>query len=154
MFILQGVSFPLRTDERGSAFYVHGSDDGDTIDISVDAHFQENTFEGDDNVEPYVSINPIQTNKNSLSDLIGMSFEVKTIEEADEREDTLYIWEHEPFENYLLNIVDIKDDKVHIQCKGTAVTDGYAEPYKTVEFTMDCWLPIITGVDDWKKYGL
>ncbi|MDF2652360.1 MAG: hypothetical protein K0Q73_8165 [Paenibacillus sp.] len=154
MLTLQGVIFNLCTDTRDTAFFIHDSDDDDgTIDISIDVSFHTNTFEGD-SVEPSISINPVKTNRKSLSELVGMSFKVKTVEEAEEREDTFYLWEHEPFESYVLTILDIAGDKIHIQCAGIAIIDGYAKPYKTADFSMDCWLPIITGKDDWAKYGL
>lgn len=152
MLVIQGVSFPLRTDTRDSAFFIYEGDGG-TIDISLDAKFQKRVFAGD-NAGPHVTINPIKTNKKSLPELAGMSFEVKTAEEADEREDTLYLWEHEPFENYVLTILEVTQDSAHIHCAGTAIIDGYARPCKTAVFSMDCRLPVITKAEDWDKYGL
>lgn len=152
--LLQGVPFLLCTDNRNSAFYISGSDDDDrTLEISVDATFQKNDFEGN-RVGPYLVINPTQTGKKNLSEIKGMSFEVKNLEEADEREDTLYIFEHEPLACYELTVLELTNDDAHIQCTGVAITDGYSKPYKTSEFTMNCHLPVITNKNDWAKYGL
>lgn len=41
-----------------------------------------------------------------------------------------------------LNILEIKDKEVHIVITGVAITDGYTDPYKTANFTIDCWLSI------------
>ena len=154
MLILQGVAFQLRTDTRNSAFYIHDSDNDDgTLEISLDATFLKNSFESN-NVGPYLSINPIQTGKKTLSEIKGMSFEIKTIEEADEREDTFYIFEHEPLLHYTLTVLELSDNEAHIQCTGVAITDGYSKPYKSADFTMDCRLPVITNKNDWIKYGL
>lgn len=154
MLVLQEVSFDVRTDTRDTAFFIHDSDDNDgTIEISLDVSLKRNDFMGQ-NVCPSICINPIKTQAKLLAELIGESFEIKSIEEADEREDTLYVFEHEPFENYKLTILELTNDKVHIHCTGTAITDGYVNPYKTSSFQLDCWLPIITGVNDWKKFDL
>lgn len=154
MLVLQEVSFDVDIDTRDTAFFIHDSGDHDgTIEISLDVSFKNNAFMGE-NVSPSVCINPIKTQAKRLDELIGSSFEVTSINEANEREDTLYIFEHEPFENYKLTILELTPDKVHIQCTGTAITDGYANPYKTSSFQLDCWLPIITGPNDWEKYNL
>lgn len=64
------------------------------------------------------------------------------------------VFEHEPLESYIISVIEFKNDRAHIKCCGIGVTDGYAKPYKTAKFELDCYLPIITNVNDWKKFGL
>lgn len=45
-------------------------------------------------------------------------------------------------EKYEFKILEINEKKIHIQIKGTAITDGYAQPYKTADFSGDFWLPL------------
>ena len=85
---------------------------------------------------------------------MGKSFKIETIEASDEREDTFYIFEHEPLENYELTLLEIQNDTMHISCTGIAVIDGYVEPYIIGKFKIDCWLPIITDEKDWAKFGV
>ena len=148
--ILDGILFELNTESRDTAFFSY-NDDG--YEFSIDCYFHANTFM-DEEITPYLCINAIPIDSDNLEAVIGKTFEVKTIEEAVIREDTLYIFEHEPLENYKLTVIEFENDRAHIKCSGTAVTDGYARPYKTAEFELDCYLPVITNVNDWKKFGL
>ena len=45
-----------------------------------------------------------------------------------------YIYEHEPMISYKLKILEIRNSKVHIQCSGILIVDGYAEPYEQEKF--------------------
>jgi len=40
-----------------------------------------------------------ETEKTEISELVGLVFEVNSIDDSLEREDMFYVWEHEPFEN-------------------------------------------------------
>ncbi len=151
--LLDKTNFELNSRTRGSAFFVHIDDEENGLEYSIDCSFKENNFQGE-SVNPSLSINPIETNAKNIQELVGKSFTVDTIEEADEREDTFYIFEHEPLERYELKILEIKNDRAHIRCTGIAVVDGYADPYTTAEFKIDCWLPIVTNIKDWAKFGL
>ena len=120
---------------------------------SVDIGFKEGDFRGE-LTAPSICINSIDSNKSSVKDLVGESFSVNTIEECDEREDTFYIYESEPMISYKIEIIEIKDDNVHIRCTGILIVDGYAEPIEKGYFEIDSLIPIIESVDDWKKFGL
>lgn len=74
--------------------------------------------------------------------MVGRTFSVDNVEKSDEREDTFYLFEHEPMESYQFTILEIKDNEIHIAISGIAITDGYSEPYKVADFTIDCWLSI------------
>ena len=159
MLILNGVEFSLRTEEKEASFlrtcfYILESDD-DTIEISLDGAFNENSLEGI-NIKPSFALNSFETNKTKISELIGMVFKVDTINESLDREDTFYVWEHEPFEKLKLEIVDIdtKEGKVHVKCEGIAVIDGYSEPFKTATFMLDCWVPVINWDEAIKTFGI
>lgn len=151
--ILEKIKFELDSRTRSSAFFLYNIDEENTLEYSIECSFKQNKFEGE-SISPSLSINPIETNIRDIKNLIGESFKVETIEESDEREDTFYIFEHEPLENYELTILEIKNDMARIRCTGIAVIDGYADPYVTGEFKIDCWLPIITDKKDWDKFGL
>lgn len=119
----------------------------------VDIGFKEGDFEGEI-IAPSICINSIGSNKSSAKDLVGESFSVNTLEECDEREDTFYIYESEPMISYKLEVIEIKDDNVHIRCTGVLIVDGYADPIEKEYFEIDSLIPIIESVDDWKKFGL
>ncbi len=122
--------------------YLMESDEEDgTITVSIDIAFKKGEYDGE-SVMPSICINEHETGVSDIFELVGRIFSVDNVEEADEREDTFYLFEHEPMENYQFVISEIKDDEVHIEIKGTAITDGYADPYETADFNIDCWLPI------------
>lgn len=137
---------------RSSLMYFEGDDD-EPASWSVDVGFSEGDYKGE-KIKPSFCVNPIETRKRSAAELAGEVFSVASIKEAVEREDSFYIYEHEPLVEYELSVVEIKNGMAHIRCKGTIVEDGYAKPYTTEKFEMDCRVPVITSVDDWEKFGL
>jgi hypothetical protein len=110
-------------------------------------------FEGEE-ISPALCINPVDTDKKSATEFAGESFSVMTVEESWDREDSFYIYEHEPLVGYELEIPEIKANKAHIKCSGTLIVDGNAEPYTKEKFEIDSWIPIIESVKDWEKFGL
>jgi hypothetical protein len=117
----------------------------------VDIGFKNGNF-GDDILSPAICINPITTDKNSIGDLVGEKFRVATIEECDDREDTFYIYESEPMVSYDLEVLEIRDNRAHLICKGILIVDGYSEPYIQESFEIDSWVPVIESVNDWVKF--
>ncbi|MBD5158862.1 MAG: hypothetical protein HDT23_01270 [Ruminococcus sp.] len=101
--------------------------------------FKEAIFDGEE-VSPYICMNQHETHKSEISEIVGDTYSVDSPEEADEREDTLYIYEHEPFEKYVFKILDVSGKMMHIRIDGTAITDGYSEPYQTADFSGDFML--------------
>ena len=104
-----------------------------TKTISMDVCFEKGQF-GNESVSPKLVINEIPTGKADIRDTIGMEYEVGCVEESIEREDTLYVFEHEPLINYKLKIIGIEDGLMHLKISGTAVTDGYSTPVQTAGF--------------------
>ncbi len=149
---LNGTFFELDTSNRQSAFYIF-DDDEEGLAYSVDCSFTKNDY-GQERVTPGLNLGTIGTSARTIEDLAGMTFEVGSIREADEREDLFYLFEHEPIVDYKLAVSEISNGRAHITCRGTAVEDGYADPYTTVPFEIDCWLPIIADKSDWEKYDL
>ncbi len=47
-------------------------------------------------ISPSICINPIDTDKSDVKELVGTTFSVKTVEESEEREDSFYLYENEP----------------------------------------------------------
>lgn len=148
---LNGNLFDLNTETRDTAFFLWEEDEG--IEISIECTYKRNLF-NEDEVTTGIVINPLQTHLKSQQALVGYKFEVKTIEEADEREDTFYMYEHEPLERYVLTIIGFKDDYAHVHIEGVAIIDGYSNPYVAVPFELEEWLPIVTNVNDWEKFNL
>lgn len=140
---LNGVIFELdKNIRRENKFYIFESDEYEgMITVSMNVYFQKKEYENEI-VSPSISINEHETNVSEVEKLIGQCFKVDTVEEADEREDTFYMFEHEPMEKYEFKILEISEMKVHIQIKGTAIVDGYTQPYKTADFSGDFWLPL------------
>lgn len=122
-----------------------------SVSWSVDIGFKNGNF-GDDILSPAICINPITTDKNSIGDLVGEKFRVATIEECDDREDTFYLYESEPMVSYDLKVLEIRDNRAHLICKGILIVDGYSEPYIQESFEIDSWVPVIESVNDWVKF--
>ena len=122
-----------------------------SVSWSVDIGFKNGNF-GDDILSPAICINPITTDKNSIGDLVGEKFRVATIEECDDREDTFYLYESEPMVSYDLEVLEIRDNRAHLICKGILIVDGYSEPYIQESFEIDSWVPVIESVNDWVKF--
>ena len=133
--------FEFEVDDcENTIFYVtEGEEEDGTIAVSFDVKFKRGKF-GSEDVAPEMIINDFETGKEDIEDVIGSEFTVETVDEADEREDTLYIYEHEPFMNYTLKLIDIEDDIIHLTISGTAITDGYSEPEETADFEGEFWL--------------
>lgn len=151
MLNILNMSFELDRKSRQTAFFIH--DENGTLEISLDVDF-ETIITEEDEYSPCIFINPFETKASSVEELIGECFTVKGIEKSLEREDLFYLWEHEPFVEYTLTILDVSENTVRIRCVGTAVTDGYSKPYETAPFDLDCWLPIIRNVTDWEALGI
>ena len=116
----------------------------------MDIGFCEGEF-GDETVAPAICINPIDTDKNSVEELVGERFEVTTVKECDEREDTFYTYESEPMVSYEVEVLEIKDSKARIRCSGIMIVDGYSDPYEEEKFEIDCLVPIIESASDWQN---
>lgn len=132
---------------RDTCFMFFKDEDTNSYVWSIDCLF-EGEFE-DEFVEPSICINPIETDKETLYDLAGEYFELSDPEEAEEREDLFGIYDDEPVEEYKIEIIEFKDNKVKIKCNGTVSIDEESYP-----FSMDTWLPVIQEVSDWEKFGL
>lgn len=137
--VMDGVTF-LLDDCNETEFYVFGSDEQEgTITISFDLLFQKEQFR-DDVIAPFIGINSHETGKAAVQDLVGSTYELADLRQANDREDMFYVYEHEPLERYSFTIVEIVDQQVHLQMEGVAIIDGYADPYQTAEFSVDVWL--------------
>ena len=145
---------------RDTAFlFLKEEEDMESCSWSIDCSFEAGKFVtgGDDeeeyedeSVSPSICINPIETEKHDVSELVGETFEVTNVEDAEEREDSFYIYDAEPIVEYKIQILEIKNDKIRIKCNGTMSVD-YEELHS---FEMDSWLPIIQDLSDWNKYNL
>lgn len=113
--ILDDVSFELNTEIRDTAFFVSEGDRG--LKYSMEYSFNQGNFMGE-NIAPDICIYPpIENIKKTLEDLAGEQFEVK-VNARVKREDSFYLYEHEPFGYNRLIIVEIKENKIHIKCTG------------------------------------
>jgi hypothetical protein len=138
MFRLNNVEFKINDIE--SIFYIDNENENG-IRFALDVDCKPTEYDGW-NAAPSICINFFETNAKSVQELIGIKVFVNSLEESNEREDTIYLFEHEPFEKYSLKILESKDSKVHVFCKGVAVTDGYSEPYISAPFELDAWIKI------------
>ncbi len=84
----------------------------------------------------------IDTGIKSLDELLGTCIVIESLEESFEREDSMYIWEHEPFMNYMLTILELNENTAKVLCSGEAIINGYSEPYTTEQFYFDCYVPL------------
>lgn len=138
---LNGNIFEIEESTETKLYIMDSDEEEGTLTVSVDICFQEGEYD-DEDVTPSICINEHETGVSDISEIVGQTFAVDDVDEADEREDTFYLFEHEPLEKYQFTILEIKNEEVHIEIKGTAITDGYADPYETADFSIDCWLPI------------
>lgn len=137
--VLDGVTF-LLDDCNETEFYIFGSEEQEgTITISFDLLFQREQFQ-DDVIAPFIGINFHETGKTDLQALVGLTYGVEDLRQANDREDMFYVYEHEPLERYSFTILEVVDQQVHLQMEGVAIIDGYADPYLTAEFSADVWL--------------
>ena len=142
-------SFEVSYADRQSCLMFFKEDE--SASWSLDIGFCEGDF-GDETVAPTICINPIDTDKNSVEELVGEKFKVATVEECADREDTFYIYEFEPMVSYEVEVLEIKDNKAHVRCSGIMIVDGYSNPYVQETFEIDSWIPVIESVDDWAKF--
>lgn len=154
MLRIRNNIFEIDRATRNTGFFIFPNDaKGQFLDIALDISFCDNQYEGEQ-LAPSLCINYFQTKAQKLADLKNLTFKIESIEEADEREDSFYIYEHEPFEYYECMIVEIGEVDIRVKINGKCISDGYATPYKTETFTVDGWLPIISNRNDWDKHGL
>ena len=71
---------------RSSLMYFKG-DEEEAPSWSVDIGFAKGDFNGEE-IAPSLCINPIDTQKEAIVDLVGEAFSVQTIEESCDREDS------------------------------------------------------------------
>ena len=136
---------------RQSSLMFFSANESGMSSWSFECRFLSGTF-GDENISPSICINPIETECCCVKELVGKSFSVDIIEECIEREDTFYIFEHEPLCNYTVSIKEIKKRMAVIQCIGQAIVDGYSEEAPTIDFSMEVMVPIIEDKSDWDKF--
>ena len=142
-------SFEVSYADRQSCLMFFKEDDSSSW--SLDIGFCEGEF-GDETVAPAICINPIDTDKNSVEELVGERFEVTIVKECDEREDTFYTYESEPIVSYEVEVLEIKNSKARIRCSGIMIVDGYSDPYEEEKFEIDCLVPIIESASDRAKF--
>lgn len=137
--ILDGITFIL-DDCSNTRLYIFESDEYEgTISIGFDVWFQKEMYRNE-KVSPAICVHSHETGKANLEEIIGCTNHVEDVKESVKREDTLYVYEHEPMEKYSFTIIEILNQMVHIQMEGIAIVDGYATPYKTAPFSGDFWL--------------
>ncbi len=138
---------------RGSSLMFFEADEeyGEAAQWSVDIAFEHGDYNGE-KISPSISINPIDTEKTSVEELVGEEFAIDDVEMCDEREDTFYIFEQEPMCNYRISIVELDGDKARVTGSGQLIVDGYATPYTVDNFEFDCWIPVILSATDWNKF--
>ena len=139
--------------DRRSCLMFFKADQEESASWAVDIGFKPGEFEGNE-ISPSICINPIDTDKSTVKELVGTTFSVRTVEESEEREDSFYIYENEPLIEYRIEVLDIAEAKAHIKCNGVLILDGYAEPWIEEKFEIDSWIPVIESVQDWDKLSL
>ncbi|MDE6313449.1 MAG: hypothetical protein K2M46_07485 [Lachnospiraceae bacterium] len=153
MLYLGKYEFQEDLAKRQSSLMFFPADEDEAASWSFDCGFLSGNFEGED-ISPSICINPIETECHCAAELAGQSFSVDTIEECDEREDTFYIFEHEPLCNYTVTVKEIKNSMALIQCVGRAIIDGYHDELPTIDFSMEVLVPVIEDKSDWDKLNL
>ena len=138
--ILKIGNFTYKLDEGKSYFEIKRKDNK-IINCSLECNFIEDTY-NNITVSPYLEINNIKVEKNSVNELIGSLLKIDNVEDSYKREDKFYLFEFEPFSNYEIFIKEINKDRVHLKIIGNAITDGYSKPIKSEEISLDICIPI------------
>ncbi len=149
MLNVKNNKFNIDVQTRQTIFFV---EEKETVSFSVGIAYQDGDFDQEE-VSPSININTIVTQAKTIEDLKGFEFEVADVEESDERQDRFYLFNHEPFVELKLKIVDINADFATISCRGIAVLDGYENPMLTAPFELKEKLPIIKDNADWEKFN-
>ena len=153
MLKIKDFTFQEDWENRRSCLMLFKADREESASWAVDIGFKPGDFEGNE-ISPSLCINPIDTDKSVVKELVGTTFSVKTALDSEEREDSFYIYENEPLPEYRIEILEIVEAKAHIKCKGVLILDGYAEPWIEERFQIDSWIPVIESVHDWDKLSL
>lgn len=148
MLMIDKCEFNEDCSTRDTYFMFCEDDDTGNYIWSIDCLFEEGEFEGEV-VVPSICINPVETAKENLDELVGETFEITDVEEAEEREDLFEIYDSEPIVQYRVEIVEIQEDKIRVKCSGKINVEEELHSFK-----MDSWLPVIQEVSDWEKFGL
>ena len=136
------VQFELDDCSNTRLFLFESDEFEGEITIGFDAWFKNGEYAGEE-VSPSITVNEHETHRSSPKELVGMTFAVSDSEESIEREDTMYIFEHEPILSYSFTVLAIENGQMHIEISGTAVTDGYSRPCVTEPFSADIWLDMV-----------
>lgn len=139
--ILNGAVFALESSSDTKCYLFDSDEDEGTLTIGFDARFRKALYQGEW-VSPSICINAHETGKTSVQALIGCTYRANSLEETTAREDTFYLYEHEPLVNYQFTIAGLSEGWVHVLIEGTAITDGYSTPRKSSPFSGDFWLPL------------
>lgn len=148
---LANVLFEENMKTRDTAFFF--DDEDGKFSISFDIDYLSNQVEEEEWC-PRLCINWFEVGTRDLFKLVGRSFSCENIQKSMEREDSFYLYEHEPFVEYRFTILAVENKKIHIEGSGTIVRDGYADPYTTAHFALNGWLPVITCAKDWDRLGI
>ncbi len=146
--------FPLKNDLENNFLVIYKHTEfeykhlqNENIKIYLDLHFEEKIYnyheeDEEDYMAPSFCFATFDTGISNIDELIGTSIIIESLEESFEREDSMYIWEHEPFMNYTLTVLEFKENTARVLCSGEAIINGYSEPYTTEQFCFDCYVPL------------
>ena len=148
MLKIKDFTFQEDWGDRRSCLMFFKADREESASWAVDIGFKPGDFEGNE-ISPSICINPIDTDKSDVKELVGTTFSVKTVEESEEREDSFYIYENEPLIEYRIEVLEIVEAKAHIKCNGVLILDGYAEPWIEEKFEIDSWIPVSMSENPW-----
>lgn len=135
--------FEIEKSMRNTAFFisVHSNQSTLTVDLALEVKAVTNYDK--EISSPSICINSFTTEVSHFKDLIGKKFIINTLEEAAEREDTFYVYEHETLCDYVLEILDIDNEFICTKCYGHA-NIYWDSPYATnVPFEIQGNFPIL-----------
>ena len=131
---INNSTFKLNDEESKLTLYVENNK---IVSCYLVCDFIESNYENSI-ISPKIEIKNIILEKNNINELIGPLKTVNSVEEAYNSEDILYLYESEPFTKYKLEILEINNEKVLINLKGEAITNGYSKPYKVAPIELEC----------------
>ena len=88
--------YEFEEDLEKSSLTVSVGDRENGSEWNIDCVFLKSAYDGE-MVSPQIIINNIHTKKYDIRKFAGEKFSTGNVAESDQREDSLYLFEHEPF---------------------------------------------------------
>ncbi len=123
--------------DKENSFLNYSVENNKIISCDLEINFLEGNYK-EEKLTPFININTIPLNVEKLTDIKGKILSTNTKEESETREDYLMLYESEPFEKLIVEIISIENSTAHIKLSGVAFTS----PQKKEEFKLEATIKV------------